>query len=161
METDKKRDWILLAIAVLAVAGMAVGMFVTTRVTNTKREAQAAVAASLLNAGFEDGFRSVNGVGELGVGESWYPWWKEGPEHRPEYKEETTGVGSGRVYAGDSAQKQFTTFSQQDGGVRQSVKIEAGQWYEFTAWVYVWSSSQSDPNTSIGGKCSAMVGINP
>ena len=161
----EKSGWILLGVAVaLGLISLSVWGAIQIR---ERAQAHADAAVTLLNGGFEQGFRSVDGVGELGVGNYWFPWWKEGPEHRPEYGEERVGVGSGRVYGATSSQKQFTTFSQQDGGIRQSVQAVPGQWYEFSAWVYVWSSSCDDPNVSyVPGKCdhggvSTMVGINP
>lgn len=172
VESKRKLSWqerLLAGLAFACVIIIIMFFAVTLIIRNAdKRAEEQAAAALLLNPGFEDGFRSVNGVGELGVGKGWFPWFLEAPGvHRPEYKEETRSTGEGRVYLGDSAQKQFTTFSAQDGGIRQSVKAIPGEWYEFSAWVYVWSSSCDNPDTSYvpgqcsHGGCSAMVGINP
>jgi hypothetical protein len=121
--------------------------------------------AQLHNPDFEGEFRAYNKIGELTVAEDWHPWYVEdGRHHRPEFKPEKVGVDSARVYHGTYAQKQFTTFSAQDGGVYQRIEgVTPGNWYTFSAWVYTWSSDHSDPNRSRAptGKYSAVVGINP
>jgi len=124
--------------------------------------------ASLANPGFEDGFRNVDGVGELTVANGWWPWYVEGGEwHRPEYKGEPRCVDLGctklgHIMVGEWGQKQFTTYSRQDGGIYQQVAAERGKWYTFSAWVWVWSTDH-DGSDSQGptGKYSALVGINP
>lgn len=112
------------------------------------------------NPDFEDGFRDV-GAGEVTVADEWYPWWDE-TKKRPEYKPETRDVGKGRVYHGEYAQKWFTTYASHDAGIYQQVAVEEGKWYEFSAWVYVWSSDENDPDKSTkDGDYRALVGINP
>jgi hypothetical protein len=104
----------------------------------------------LENAGFEEGFRYHDDVGELQVGNGWTPWYVEREGlHRPEYKEETRATGSGRVHEGNSAQKMFTTFSKHDAGLYQAVAATPG-----------WTSSESNPDESKGGKYAAMIGGN-
>ena len=79
-------------------------------------------ATLLVNGDFEGGIREWQGIGELTVAEGWTPWFVEGGgKHRPEYKPEQIGVGKGRVYQGDYATKQFTTYAKQDGGIYQEV----------------------------------------
>lgn len=121
------------------------------------------VADLLQCGGFECGFREVDGVGELKVANGWLPWYTEGGGlHRPEYKPEQVGVGKGRVYQGEYAAKQFTTYAKQDGGIYQVVDgIVPGNWYKFSCWAYVWSSNKDDPDISTQpGKYSVLVGIN-
>lgn len=116
----------------------------------------------LVNASLDNGYRAV-GANEVVIAGNWNPWYDEsGGRHRPEWKEETAGTGSGRVLSG-SAQKQFTTFSLQDAGIYQQVPATPGTWYEFGCYVYVWSSEFDDPNASSGrtGRLMAIVGINP
>jgi hypothetical protein len=117
------------------------------------------------NPDFENGFRQYNDTEELVVANNWQPWYvEEGGQHRPEYDLEQADTGTGRVYHGTYAQKQSTAFATHDGGLYQRIAgVTRGQWYTFSAWVYVWSSDQTDPDVSTGptGKYSALVGINP
>lgn len=122
----------------------------------------------LLNPNFENGFHLHGGVGELQLANDWQPWWNDGSVEgnqgkRPEYREERQAFGAGRVKEGTSAQKHFTTFSAQDAGIFQIIEdVTPGEWYEFNAWVWCWSSAQDDPNHSTDpGKMSALVGLNP
>lgn len=118
----------------------------------------------LLNPGFEQGFRHYGGAGELNVANDWQPWYVEsGGHHRPEYQAESHLTGSGRVREGAFAQKQFTTYSKQDGGLVQEMATVPDEWYTFSAWVYVWSTNKDNPDSSPGptGSYSALVGINP
>ena len=119
----------------------------------------------LTNPDFEDGFHNHANIGELTIANGWEPWYLEGDGyHRPEYKPETLGVGSGRVLHGQQGQKQFTTFSKQDGGIYQRIEgLTPAAWYKFSAWAYVWSSDSDNPDESPSpqGKLAALVGINP
>ena len=117
----------------------------------------------LQNPGMEGDYYQFDGVGELTIAPRWRPWFVQEPGvHRPEFKAETVGVGSGRVHSGDKAQKQFTTFARHQGGIYQVVQVTPGEWYTFSAWAYVWSSSEDNPDESVrDGKYSALVGINP
>lgn len=118
----------------------------------------AAETPKLANPSFEGEF-VVRDSQEVVVGEGWEPWWIG---RRPEYKEETHQTGEGRVYDGESAQKQFVVYSAHDAGLWQRIDgLEAGAWYSFSSWVYNWCSSQDDPDQSQGGKCYSMVGVNP
>ena len=118
------------------------------------------------NPNAEGGFRYVDGVGELQVANGWHPWYYENPGEswfRPEYKAETRDIGRGRVYEGAYAQKLFTTYAKHDAGVYQEVRgITPGQWYEFSAIGWQWSSQYDNPDESRrDGKCSLIAGINP
>lgn len=123
----------------------------------------------ITNAGFEDGFYKFQNISELEVGQGWEPWYLEkslSPSkqeyHRPEYKPEKVGAGRSRVHSGTFGQKMFTTYSPHDGGLRQNVITEKGKWYQFSAWVYCWSSGQDNPDISKDpGRYRAMVGANP
>jgi hypothetical protein len=100
-------------------------------------------------------------AGEVVVAEDWEPWYDHG-KTRPEWKPETRTVGRGRVHQGETAQKQFTLYKVHDAGIWQRVNATPGQWYRLTAWLYMWSSQEDDPDTSIQpGKMHSMVGINP
>lgn len=123
----------------------------------------------ITNAGFESGFYKYQNIGELEVANGWEPWYLEKTNsptkieyHRPEYKPEKVGIGRGRVHSGTFGQKQFTTYSPHDGGLRQNVDVEKGKWYRFSSWVYVWSSGEDNPDVSKNpGRYRAMVGANP
>ncbi len=124
----------------------------------------------LLNPGFELSFRNVDGVGELTVAESWWPWYVEGgasesknPFRRPEYKPEVPNVGRGRIKEGLKGQKQFTTYGAQYAGIYQVVNVTPGSWYQMMAWGYAWSTGEDNPDVSPppNGKLSMKVGINP
>lgn len=118
----------------------------------------------LLNPGFEGGFGEHGGIGELVVANGWRPWYVEGGGyHRPEYVAESRTTGRGRVRDGAYGQKQFTTYSKQDGGLVQEIATVPGNWYKFDAWVYVWSTNSDGPDSSPGptGSYSALLGINP
>lgn len=128
-----------------------------------------AVEPILTNAGFETGFYQYNKIGELTVANNWVPWYQENKNspggaqyHRPEFKPEQVGVGKGRVHSGVYAQKMFTTYSPHDGGLWQRIQATPGQWYKFSAWVYVWSSGEDNADVSKNpGRYRAMVGANP
>lgn len=136
--------------------------------TNARVTTQA-IYPTLTNGDMEAGFYLYNGIGELEVAQSWEPWYLENKNspggaqyHRPEYKPEKLTTGKGRVRTGAAAQKQFTTYSAHDGGIWQRVQATPGQWYRFTAWVYVWSSGEDNADVSKSpGRYRAMVGINP
>ena len=118
----------------------------------------------LVNASFEDGFHNHMNIGELTVANGWTPFYDESSgKHRAEYRPERAGVGRGRIREGEYGQKWFTTFSAHDGGLYQTVEnVTPGKIYEFSAWVYVWSSQKDNPDVSQGnGKVSVVVGINP
>lgn len=118
----------------------------------------------LENPGFEGGFHEQDGIGELKIADGWHAWYIEGQgHHRPEYALELLTVGKGRVYEGAKAQKQATTFAKQDGGIYQRVGgFEPGKWYQFSAYVWIWSSDENNADVSEkNGKYSALVGLNP
>lgn len=128
--------------------------------------AQQVAGNLLVNPGFEGTYHLQDDIGELSVADSWRAWYtEEGGRHRPEFKAETLQTGRAHVRTGQSAQKFFTTFASHDGGVYQRVTgVTPGQWYTFSAWVWVWSTDARDnPPTSVKptGKYSALVGINP
>lgn len=150
----------------LIIGLLYVGRYVPQRrvVTDTPEDVEVSqFDVALENPGFEAEFYEQNGIGELTIGEGWQAWYIEGQgHHRPEYKPELLTVGSGRVYEGAKAQKQFTLFSKQDGGLFQRLEgFKPGKWYEFSAWIYVWVSGLDDPDRSDGAGYSALVGMNP
>jgi len=154
-----KLRWIVRGVCTVILLALAIMIVEVNAQVNTAQSVNL-----LQNSDFEEGFHQHSGIGELTVADNWSPWYsEEGGRHRPEYKAEIANVGKGRVYHGDKAQKQFTTFAPQDGGIYQQIHgVTPGKWYTFSAWVYVWSSNHDDPDTSnYPGKYSALVGINP
>lgn len=115
------------------------------------------------NAGFEGAYRNVDGAGELTVADQWWPGYDGAVGKRCEWKPETQGIGASRVRTGTYAQKWFTTYSPHRCWIYQRITgLEKGQIYRLTAWVWVWSSSQNNPDESIGaGKMWVKVGANP
>lgn len=160
--SSRQWDKTFVAICIIVPSVVFLAVLVAGRVS-----AQAVV--TLANPGFEDGFRAVRGIGELVVANDWWPWYEEATHspsgqryHRPEYKPEEVGVGSGRVLAGTWGQKQFTTYAPHNGGIYQQVSVTPGQWYKFTGNVWIWSSSENNADHSIGpGFYRAMLGCNP
>jgi hypothetical protein len=150
---------LLVSVALLVVPVPAMG-------TGQGAQIETANTVGLVNPFLEDGFRYVDGVGELQVGNGWHPWYYENPGEqwfRPEYKAETRDVGRGRVYEGDYSQKLFTTYAKHDAGIYQEIQgVTKGGWYEFSAIGWQWSSQHDNPDESRqDGKCSLIVGINP
>lgn len=116
----------------------------------------------LINGDFEGGFVRRH-ADEIVVANGWEPWYDQstGQLARPEWKEETRKIGKGRVYRGNSAQKMFTLSVRHNAGIWQRVNAVPGQWYELTAWLYVWCSKEDNPDVSVGGTYHARVGANP
>jgi hypothetical protein len=125
---------------------------------------------NLVNGGFEDGFYQYQGIGELKVPLGWEPWWHEGDKapsgtayRRPEWSPIDTALAAYLVHGGTYSSKMFTTYGAHNAGLYQRVKATPGQWYEFSAWVYVWSSSGTDGHKSESpqGRYRAMTCVNP
>jgi hypothetical protein len=135
----------------------------------------------LVNPGFEDGYSArldpyepwKGPQGELTIANGWELWYdnrdqcREGLccyNFRPEYKPEDGYVFTDpqRVRSGRYAQKMFTLYSTHTAGLYQRVAVPEGSEVEFSIWVVVWSSSQSDPHHStLPGKYWLSVGIDP
>jgi len=115
------------------------------------------------NPGFEGAFTN-RGAPELDVAEHWEIGWLEGDgRKRPEWKPERAGVASARVRSGQYAQKWFSTHAPHDAWMFQVVEgLDVGKLYRATAHVFVWSSSEDDPNTAVRpGKVWVRLGANP
>jgi len=125
---------------------------------------------TLVNPGFEEGFYQYQGIGELKVPNAWTPWWNEGDKaptgsvyRRPEWSPIDTTLAAYLVHSGNASNKMFTTYGAHNAGLMQRVKAVPGQWYTFSAWVYVWSSSKDDGHKSEDprGRYRAMTCANP
>jgi len=122
-------------------------------------EASAVASGVLVNGGLEGPY-TFRDASQVKVAEGWEAWFNEG-KIRPEWQEETSQIGKGRVMVG-SAQKIALTTANWDAGIWQKVKVVPGRWYRFWAHLYMWSSQQDDPDSSIdNGKMRVMVGVNP
>jgi len=125
----------------------------------------------LVNPGFEEGFSTWQGSGEVTVADGWVPWWTQGTEEqtqqgyfkRPEFKPELERVlrPDGSVerfgvwfFHGDKAQHYFTSWSTHDAGLYQQVQVPRGSLLEFSVWVRVHSSDCNDPCVSPLEPCS-------
>lgn len=122
--------------------------------------AQEAASLSLLNPGFEEGFRQVDGIGELTVGNYWEPWWDENAA-RPEFKRADIAVDARRVRSGSSAQQWFNNYATHTGGIYQRVSgVTVGTTLVLEAWVQAFSSSQDNFSQS-SGRYRMRIGIDP
>ncbi len=128
-----------------------------------------ALQANLLqNPGFEDPFVPFQGDTTRMVANGWSAWnvpQRTGDEGfrnlKPEYQP-ASASNPARVLEGSNAQEYFSFFATHTGGLFQQVTVPAGSSLEFSAFVYVWSSSGDDPNRSTDpGRVQVQVGIDP
>lgn len=155
-ETDMVR-WVVATVIVVALIFASVPM----RVQSLRAIAQ--ITPTIENPGLEPPYMEA-GAGEVTVAHGWNPWWDESSgRHRPEWKP-FQDDGRWVVRQGLTAQKQFTTFSKQDGGLFQTVVASPGAWYQFTCYAYVRSSDHDSPANESpppNGSLAVMVGLNP
>jgi len=121
----------------------------------------------LTNPDFEGAF-TERGAGEIKVAVGWEPFYQDGPGQpdgynvRPEWKPyDMATFGPRQVRNGRFSQVWFSTYSTHTGGVYQQVDVTPGQMLLLTAWSRAWSSSQDDPDVSIGGAYHTSVGVDP
>jgi len=75
----------------------------------------------------------------------------------PQYQQSTR-----HVHGGTASQEMFQIFATITGGVFQRVPVSASAGVRFSAFIYLWSTNQDDPNVSEQpGGMSARVGIDP
>ncbi|MBI5669802.1 MAG: LysM peptidoglycan-binding domain-containing protein [Chloroflexi bacterium] len=125
----------------------------------------------LTNPGFEPPFSTLTGTPPRQVAQGWTPWHLTGGQSaseniQPEYypaTDTTNGLGVPRIRSGSDAQQYFTFFATHDGGLYQRVTgITPGAQLNFSAYVYVWSSTYDDVNRSEApGGVVVQVGIDP
>jgi len=157
--------------AIAIVAAVLLPLLGMTWLVAPRAEVQAQAAnEALVNPGFEDGFYQYQGIGELKAPNGWTPWWHEGDKapsgsiyRRPEWSPIDTGLAAYLVHSGNASSKVFTTYGAHNAGLYQRVKSIPGQWYTFSAWVYVWSSSgvNGHKSESPQGRYRARVCANP
>jgi hypothetical protein len=158
-------------VAILIVAVVLLPLLGMTWLIAPRAEVQAQAANDVLvNPGFEEGFYQYQGIGELKIPNGWTPWWHEGDKapsgtvyRRPEWSPIDVPLAAYLVHSGNASSKMFTTYGAHNAGIYQHVKAIPGQWYTFSAWVYVWSSSGVDGHKSESprGRYRARVCANP
>jgi hypothetical protein len=120
-----------------------------------------AIEIETKNAGFEDGWREVDGVRELKVANDWHPWW-HASDVRPEYKIATKEVDEHRIHTGNVAQQWFTTHATHTGGIYQQVQeVPIGNPLVFTAWVQAFSRDDDTDWRTSNGRYRMRIGIDP
>jgi len=114
----------------------------------------------LINGGFEDGFRYVDGIPQLYVAEGWEPWW-DPRATRPEYKDAQAGLDARRVRSGMHAQQWFNSFATHTAGIRQRIEeLPRSGTLHFEAWAQCWSANWDDAEHS-DGRYRMRIGIDP
>ncbi|MBE2184063.1 MAG: LysM peptidoglycan-binding domain-containing protein [Anaerolineae bacterium] len=127
----------------------------------------------LVNPGFEPPFNSAAGEPVRMVAQGWQPWHvpsQPGDSFsqniQPEYlsaSDTANSLGVPRIHGGSDAQQVFTFFATFTGGVyQQVVGVTPGNSYQFSAFVYTWSTSFDNVNASeTPGNVTVQVGIDP
>lgn len=82
---------------------------------------------TILEDGFENGFPSYNGIGELMTASKWTPVWLHDPDsptvlNRPEFKP----AGAPQILEGIGAQAIHSQFSTIDGAIARTIPVEPG-----------------------------------
>ncbi|MFC1960184.1 LysM peptidoglycan-binding domain-containing protein [Chloroflexota bacterium] len=127
-----------------------------------------AQANLLENPGFEDPYIPFAGDTTRMVANGWSAWHvpqRAGDEGfrnlKPEYQPASAG-NPDRILVGNNAQEYFSFFATHTGGLFQQVAVTPGSEVEFSANIYVWSTSFDDPNQSDDpGRVQVQVGIDP
>lgn len=127
----------------------------------------------LVNPGFEPPFVDVSGEPVRRVAQGWQPWNVPSqpgdsfsqniqPEYLPS-SDTTSSLGVPRIHGGSDAQQVFTFYATFTGGVYQQVSgVTPGATYQFSAYVYTWSTSLDSPDASeLPGNLTVQVGIDP
>lgn len=120
----------------------------------------------LQNGGFEGDYVTVRGDVTKQVATGWEPWnvsvgtdASSGLNREPEYGP----APNNRVRSGEAAQEYNTFFAPHDAGLFQRVPVTAGTQLRFSAFIYVWSTTDfSNINESINPLgVRVQVGIDP
>ncbi len=123
----------------------------------------------LNNNGFEGGFSSRSGDGQVNVGKGWEYWFQSGPGQedghnwRPSYVGEVSSYLGGRnVHSGGHSQKLGNRWAAHNAGLYQRVAVPRGSLVTFSAWTLIWSSSGDNNKVcQTPGNYRVMVGIDP
>jgi LysM repeat protein len=126
----------------------------------------------LTNPGFEGSFTQfTDATPARQVAQGWVPWYVGGGQSAsenvyPEYypaSDVSNGLGEPRIRSGNESQQYFSFFATHDGGIYQRVTgITVGAQLNFSAYVYVWSSTFDDLDKSEDpGGIVVQVGIDP
>jgi hypothetical protein len=131
------------------------------RLSRQKGALMEQVMLAVQNAGFEDGWREVNGVGELKVADHWFPWWHQS-DARPEFKIASTSVDANRVRSGSAAQQWFNTYATHTGGVYQQVAdVPVGKRLILTAFVQAFTRNDDADWRKSTGRYRMRIGLDP
>jgi len=131
--------------------------------------ATGAAGDDLVNGGFEGSY-VTHGEGDVLVAEGWQPWWRQGTGversggllHRPAFAPVRDIHSAARVRSGSTAQGLSTNYATHEAGLYQQIRVGSGSRVEFTAWAYIWSSSDDDlSRSSRPGAYEVSVGIDP
>jgi hypothetical protein len=119
------------------------------------------IELAVKNAGFEEGWREVDGIGELKVAEHWFPWWHE-TDTRPEYKIATLDVDANRVHSGSAAQQWFNNYATHTGGIYQQIQdVPVGKALTLTAFVQAFSRNDDGNWRESDGRYRMRIGLDP
>ena len=119
---------------------------------------------------FEGGFYKHHNRGNMLVANGWqyhdfgshaHPFRDNGEYKEPELQPEVVDIGRGRVHSGEYGQKGHNTFSISRFFIFQEMPVLTGNWYEFAAWLYVWTSKDDNPDVSAGSRYHARSIANP
>ena len=134
--------------------------------------AQSAPAAdgSLADPGFEAFTKSNVEPGWNGVPNGWTPWWNQVGDggcpsepstnyFKPNIEQEMHGT---HVHGGSSSARVWVGYHVDDAGLYQQVSATAGTTYQFSAWAFLWSTSNPVVDSpSDGDTMTFQVGLSP
>lgn len=136
----------------------------------TEVNAQAATNL-LVNPSFEGAY--VEWQRSIVVAQGWQPFYDKpvqippqpadgstGPWRDPEYKPLTVDIDESRVRSGDTSQCWFAFYAIMDAGIRQSVPVREGAFYQGSVWAQQWSDKGDDPELN-RAEMYVSVGIDP
>ncbi len=114
----------------------------------------------LTHPSFEGGSYLHDGDSKLEAPTGWSIWWdqpvvNECYDSTPTF--EVTTDGSAKT--GPTFVRYFTSYASHNAGLWQAVKVESGQWYEFT--MYGYAKSGAGPDSASTSTSQMMIGIDP
>jgi hypothetical protein len=119
------------------------------------------ISIPIENSTFEDGWREIDGIGELKVANGWYPWWHTN-DTRPEYKLATNAVDPTRIHSGTHAQQWFNTYATHTAGIYQQVAgLEMGRVVVLTSYVQAFTRNDDANWRESTGRYRMRIGIDP
>jgi LysM repeat protein len=114
----------------------------------------------LTHPSFEGGSYLHDGDAKLEAPTGWSIWWDQ-PVVNECYNStptfEVTTDGSAKT--GPTFVRYYTSYASHNAGLWQAVKVESGQWYEFT--MYGYAKSGAGPDSASTSTSQMMIGIDP